>query len=151
MKVKPDLPVFMKTNATVTVESGGSIIELQDDTKEDIEKHMPDDLTDMEIAGFLHRMSHGKVIAEEKWGNEPMTMNRIVRLINVIEANKENIKHRGTYLRILEKWRNSDFSSVDYDHNSVWEIQHGTVGRATGILSHEEEMKYIQQYYDLKE
>jgi len=93
----------MKTNATITVEDGGSIIELQDETKEDIEKHMPDDLTDMEIAGFLHRMSHAKVQADEKWGYEPMTMKRIVRLINVIEANRDTIKHRGTYLRILNK------------------------------------------------
>jgi hypothetical protein len=151
MKIKPDLPVFMKTNATVTVEDGGAIIELKDETKEDIEKHMPDDLTDMEIAGFIHRMSHAKVVAEEKWGYEPITMKRIVRLIDVIEANKDNIKHHGTYLRILNKWRDNDFSQADYDHNSVWSIQSGTVGRATGILSFEEEMEFIKQYYDVNE
>jgi len=151
MKVESNLPVLIKTNATVTVEDGGSIIELKDETKEDIEKHMPDDLTDMEIAGFLHRMSHAKVEADEKWGYEPMTVERIVRLIDVIEANKDNIKHSGTYLRILEKWRYNDFSSVQNDHNSVWEIQNGTIGRATGILSHEEEMEYIQRYYDVNE
>jgi len=96
-------------------------------------------------------MSHAKVEADEKWGYEPMTVERIVRLIDVIEANKDNIKHSGTYLRILEKWRYNDFSSVQNDHNSVWEIQNGTIGRATGILSHEEEMEYIQRYYDVNE
>jgi hypothetical protein len=78
-------------------------------------------------------------------------MKRIVRLIDVIEANKDNIKPHGTYLRILNKWRDNDFSQADYDHNSVWSIQSGTVGRATGILSYEEEMEFIKQYYDVNE
>lgn len=151
IKIKPELPIFMKTDVTVNekiAEDGGTVIELIDADGFDLEKHMPMDLTDGEIGGFIHRMAHQKVVADEKWGYEPLTMNRVVRLIDVIEANKGNYKHSGTYLRILAKWRNNDFTEVDFDHNEVWRIQSGTVGRATGILSYEDEQTYIDRHYD---
>ncbi|WP_019414740.1 DUF6241 domain-containing protein [Paenisporosarcina sp. TG20] len=151
IKIKPELPMFTKTDVTVNKtidEDGATVIELVDEDDFDLEIHMPMDLTDDKIGVFIHRMAHQKVIADEKWGNEPLTMNRVVRLIDVIEENKSNYKHSGTYLRILEKWRNNDFTEVDFDHNEIWRIQSGTVGRATGILSYEEEQSYIERHYN---
>ncbi|MFV8828220.1 DUF6241 domain-containing protein [Alkalihalobacterium sp. APHAB7] len=41
-----------------------------------------------------------------------------------------------------------DFSQAVYDHNVIWEIQGGTVGKATRLLTEEEEREYIQMYFE---
>ena len=40
----------------------------------------------------------------------------------------------------------SDFSQVDQDHNTVWRLQGGTIGEATGILTPKEEQAYIESH-----
>ncbi|MDX1771457.1 MAG: DUF6241 domain-containing protein, partial [Planococcaceae bacterium] len=47
-------------------------------------------------------------------------------------------------------WEEDDFSRVDEDHNIIWSLQNGTVGRATGILTYEEELRFISKYFNVK-
>jgi hypothetical protein len=99
-------------------------------------------LTDSDYQEYIHGMSHQKVKAEEKWGFYQINEERIRWLLEGLDSN--DVKHGDLYREILEKWANGDFSSADDDHNAIWQLQGGTVGEATGVLSAEEEKAYIE-------
>lgn len=100
------------------------------------------DLTDYDYQEYIHGMSHQKVKADEKWGFYEITEKRIDWLLEGLD--KVEVENKLTYKTILIKWADGDFSTVDEDHNRIWELQGGNVGKATGILSPEEEQKYIK-------
>ncbi|GGA82314.1 DUF6241 domain-containing protein [Ornithinibacillus halotolerans] len=106
-------------------------------------QHTPQDkLTDTDYQEYIHGMSHQKVKAEQKWGFYQINEERINWLLEGLDLVKLNHEH--TYRTILEKWAKGDFSTADDDHNAIWQLQGGTIGRATGILSPEEEKAYIR-------
>lgn len=106
------------------------------------EKIALEELNDASIQEYIHGMSHQKVVAEAKWGYYELKPSRVEWLLEGVEE-ASDLDHKQTYKNILNKWKNGDFSSVDEDHNQIWQLQEGTVGKATGILSDEEEEAYI--------
>lgn len=153
-KVKPDLHfIFNKEDVVVTetiVDEGEKIIEINDSDKIDVDKIFPMDISEVGMQNFIHQMSHQKVRADEKWGMIPLTKERVARLIEIVEENKANYNHANTYLGILNRWYKNDFSRIDKEHNTIWAMQNGNVGKATGILSYDEEMKYISENYNIE-
>ena len=101
-------------------------------------------LTEEEILNFMHGMSHQKVIAEEKWIYYEMTNERIQFLLHVVKNG--NYENSDDYLDILNRWAKEDFSDADKDHNRIWDLQGGTVGKATGVMSPKEEQEYLEKY-----
>ena len=101
-----------------------------------------EELTDTDYQEYIHGMSHQKVKAEQKWGFYQINSERIDWLLDGL--NNTNLSHANVYQQILEKWANGDYQSADDDHNTIWELQGGTIGRATGVLSSEEEKQYIE-------
>lgn len=114
-------------------------------TAEEVAEEFPLDLSESQVQDYIHWMSHQKVAASDKWGKMLITQERIDRLIEVIEAN--DYDHRKVYLGILGRWQEGDFSRAHLDHNSMWVLQGGTIGRATGLLSAEEEQEYIDRHF----
>ncbi|OCA88170.1 hypothetical protein A8F94_10195 [Bacillus sp. FJAT-27225] len=112
----------------------------------ELEKELPSTMRETTMQNNIHFMSHQKVRADDKWGSVPLTEQRVDRLLAILEAKK--FKHEALYLDILTRWKEGDFSRVDKDHNAIWDLLGGTVGKAYGILSAEEEKKYIEKYYD---
>ncbi|MGP4073287.1 DUF6241 domain-containing protein [Piscibacillus sp. B03] len=102
-----------------------------------------DDMSDSRVQEYIHKMSHQKVQASEKWGFYRITDERIAWLQESLDASEESLKHYNLYKSILDRWAAGDFSRADEDHNAIWKLQGGTIGRATGILSAEEERAYI--------
>lgn len=147
---KKEVPIIKKDGEVIekTTEDGGTIIEVKEANKKPVEDEFPLTLKDYHIADAIHAMSHQKVKAEEKWSFLPLTAERVARLIDVVEHNKSDYPYSDIYLRILTRWSKNDFSQVDKDHNQVWKLQGGTIGRATGVLSYEEELTFIEKYYD---
>lgn len=144
-----NLPIIKK-EGTITekvTEDGGKIIEIDEGEKEPVEVELPTTMTDPQIATKIHSMSHQKIEADEKWGFLPLTTERVSRLIEIIESNPNEYKNSMVYLKILTRWSENDFSNIDRDHNEIWLLQGGTIGKATGILSYEEELEYIEKYY----
>lgn len=89
---------------------------------------------DEEVQNVLHRMSHEKVIADEKWGERiEMSEENIKKMSWIIEENKDRLIRYETYREIIDKWMEGNFKSADDDHNTIWNIQGGTVGKATGV------------------
>jgi len=76
-----------------------------------------------------------------------LTRDRVARLIEVVEENKTNYENAETFLRILTRWSNNDFSQAYEDHNAIREIQGGNLGRATGILSAKGEREFIKKHF----
>ncbi|SHG18724.1 DUF6241 domain-containing protein [Ornithinibacillus halophilus] len=101
------------------------------------------EMTDRYYQDYIHGMSHQKVRASEKWGFYEIHPDRIQWLLDGLE--EVDLNHEDIYREILEKWAASDFSTIDDDHNAIWDLQGGTIGKATGILSPEEEEAYINK------
>lgn len=106
--------------------------------------HEQASLSEEDILNYMHGMSHQKVIADEKWLHYEMTDERIVYLTNVVE--KGQYEHEELLLDILTRWKEGDFSQADDDHNEIWSLQGGTIGKATGIMSDEQEQQYLEEY-----
>lgn len=101
-------------------------------------------LTDDDYREYIHGMSHQKVVAEKKWGFYEIHPERIKWLLKGLDEGNQ-LNSADKYKEILERWQDKDFSQVDKDHNIIWNLQGGTVGKATGILEQEEEQAYIEQ------
>lgn len=112
-----------------------------------IEDDFPLDMSELAVQNAIHHMSHQKVEADKKWGVLPLTEDRVDRLLEVVQHNRNDYKHGSVYEEILLKWQNKNFTNVDDDHNAIWELQDGSVGRATGILSPKEEQEFIEEKF----
>jgi hypothetical protein len=106
---------------------------------------IPNSLSEADLQQKIHDMSHQKVKAAQKWGSLEITPERINHLITVVE--KGNYEHSHVYLDILYGWKDEDFSEADKDHNTIWRLQGGTIGKATGVLSAAEEQSYIEKHF----
>ncbi|PFO02614.1 hypothetical protein COJ85_15625 [Bacillus sp. AFS076308] len=145
---------LQKDTVTVSVQKsddGQSVIKMDDPNSQEIEKEFPMNMKEDEVMDAIHKMSHQKVESSKKWGAIPLTPGRVNQLLKVVQKNEENYVNSSVYLDILERWSKGDFSSVDKDHNKIWYLQGGTVGKAVGILSAEDEKKYIEANFKVKQ
>ena len=143
--------VQIKETTSQNVEDGEKVIEIIETEAEPVEEEFPMDMSEEAIKDAIHGMSHQKVQAEEKWGFIPLTAERVNRLKAIVEQNKDMYEYASIYLDILNRWSNNDFSQVDNDHNEIWDLQNGTIGKATGILSAEEEKAFIEEHFEIEQ
>ncbi|ULT56342.1 DUF6241 domain-containing protein [Neobacillus drentensis] len=144
---------FQKKPVTVMVQTskdGQSAIKIDDPASKEIEKDFPMNMTEDEVMDAIHKMSHQKVEASKKWGAIPLTPGRVNQLLKVVQKNANHYANSSVYIDILERWSKGDFSAVDKDHNRIWNLQGGTIGKAVGILSVEEEKAYIEENFKVK-
>src|SRR5699024_2782927 len=69
-----------------------------------------DEMTEAKIMDYIHKMSHQKIHAEEKWGFIEITDERIDWLLESLEETTEQLEHKNVYEQILRRWQSSDFS-----------------------------------------
>jgi hypothetical protein len=106
------------------------------------------DMSEDEVQNAIHHMSHQKVKADKKWGELQITPERIEQLLEVVTANESKFDHSSMYLEILNRWKDNDFSSAVTDHNKMWKLQDGSIGKARRLLTQAEEQKYIDKNFD---
>lgn len=94
------------------------------------------------ILEIMNQMTHQKVIASDKWGAIEMNQKNIDTLLYIIEEN--NFINEDLLKEILDKWKAGDFSEIVEDHNTIWDLQGGTIGKATGEMTPEDEQKFIE-------
>lgn len=117
-------------------------------TKEQIEKRYPLDMSEGSMQTTLHEMTHQKIKAEKKWGLTPLTLERIERLLQVVEANKSTYEKEDAYLDMLNNWKLGNFLGIDSQHDTIWAFQDGTVGQAYGVFTAAEEEEFIKDNYE---
>jgi hypothetical protein len=99
-----------------------------------------------DIVEILHNMTHQKVRSEEKWGFVQMTEVNLLAVKEVLQKNpgfNQNID----FLGIVTDWLNNDFSNIVAEHNRIWKLKNGTVGKAYGILSPSEEQALVKEQF----
>jgi hypothetical protein len=99
-----------------------------------------------DIVEILHDMTHQKVRSEEKWGFVQMTEVNFLAVREVLQKNpafNQNID----FLAIITDWLNNDFSNIVAEHNAIWKMKDGSVGKAYGILSPSEEQALIKEQF----
>jgi hypothetical protein len=107
------------------------------------EKSVKTPLKETYIQQYIHAMSHQKVEANEKWSFFKITDERIDFLLGQLDVNK--YKNEGIYKDILLSWKEGDFSNAASQHNRIWRMQEGTIGKASGLLSPKEEEVFLQE------
>jgi hypothetical protein len=123
------------------------LAELADDIQQaEIALGLDKSPTEADIGEILHNMTHQKVRSEEKWGFVQMTE---VNLLAVKEALKKNPEFNQNidFLGIVTDWLNNDFSNIVAEHNLIWKMNKGTVGKAYGILTPSEEQALIKEQF----
>ncbi|MBT2720041.1 PRK06770 family protein [Bacillus sp. ISL-46] len=98
------------------------------------------------VIEVMHKMTHQKVKAKEKWGAIPMIPDTINQVYDIVENSE--FEQKDDLLAILDKWKKGIFSEVDDDHNYFWTYQGGTIGKAYGIMSKSEEETFIQNNFE---
>ena len=123
--------------------------EYQEQTKniggQNFELELTDTTTEGEIIEIMHKMTHQKVKAEDKWGAIPLSEHTVSQVLEFLQ--NSNFASTEDLIDIAEKWKKGDFQTVDYDHNYFWQWQGGTVGRAYGIMSSAEEEEFIKNNF----
>lgn len=104
-------------------------------------------LDEVQFQVKLHHMTHQKIEATEKRGEIQMTEARIEEMQKILYANKDAYKQYDFYEQSLAAWKDGDFSNAVSVHNTIWEWHNGTVGRATGLLSKEEEADFVEGHF----
>jgi hypothetical protein len=102
---------------------------------------------DIDVQETIHKMSHQKIIASMKRGSIQITQKRLENLSKAIDQNKDHLESYDIYREILDRWIKGDFSQADQDHNAIWEMMDGEIGKATGVASKEQEKEYIQNTF----
>lgn len=95
---------------------------------------------------ILHKMTHQKVRSEEKWGFILMSEVNLLAVREVLQENPDFNKNIDMYA-MINKWSNNDFSNIVAEHNEIWKLREGTVGKAYGILSLSEEEDLIKEQF----
>ncbi|WP_078390744.1 DUF6241 domain-containing protein [Shouchella patagoniensis] len=122
-------------------------INFKETNNENLKELFPDVMTSREMEETIHFMTHGLVHAEQKWGEVEITEDRIERLLYVAERNADTYKHGNQYVEMLKRWNDGDFSKAVRDHNFIWDLWGGTVGKATRLLTPGEIEKYNETHF----
>lgn len=122
--------------------------EVQDTTaNETASSETEADMSEQKLQIHLHHMTHQKVTAPKKIGAVEMTPANIDSLLTIVQANTDYYEHSDFYLAALTAWQQGDFSNAVNVHNTIWEWQEGTVGRATGLMSAEQESVFVEEQF----
>lgn len=105
------------------------------------------EMTEGELQIYMHQMTHQKIVASEKKGQVEMTPEHIEGLLTIVNTYADHYKHSDFYLEALNKWKEGDFSNAVYIHNTIWDWHGGTVGRATGFMSPEQEQEFVEKKF----
>lgn len=84
-----------------------------------------------EVYKDMHLMVNSIVFAEEIWGKEEITEEKINRLL--LEVMASDYDNKQELINILARWKDGDFNKAAEDHNYVWSKLDGTVGEATAV------------------
>lgn len=105
-------------------------------------------MSEGELIQEVHNMTHQKVEADKKWGSSEITADKVQRLFDVVKnKNFNNDSTKQMLLEILEPWTAKDFTNAVNAHNRIWSYQKGNIGKATRLLTPQEELEYIEKEF----
>ncbi|MFS0777746.1 DUF6241 domain-containing protein [Neobacillus sp. 3P2-tot-E-2] len=106
--------------------------------------------SEKDVLEILHNMTHQKVRSEEKWGFVHINEVNLLAVKNVLLENP-SFNQNIDMLSIVTDWLNNDFSNIVAEHNSIWKMKNGSVGKAYGILSPSEEATLVKEQFGVQQ
>ena len=119
----------------------GQVVEIKEKTKENTKENTRENTkedkkvyTKIEVVTMMHEMVNTLIIAEDNkiWGKKSVNKESVLELLNMIEST-EDFYEKGILTEIAKDWEMGNFDNVVQDHNIVWGILDGTVGRANEV------------------
>lgn len=136
-----------KLNRDLKAKEEARLAELREDINQaKIDLGIDQSPTEGDLLEILHNMTHQKVRSEEKWGFVQITEVNLFAVKEVLQENpafNQNID----MLAIVNDWLNNDFNNIVAEHNLIWGMKDGSVGKAYGILSPKEEADLIKKQF----
>lgn len=80
------------------------------------------------MLNYLEDMANTIILAEVEWGQEEITPDMVNKLY--LEVYFSDYDCKPTLLNILGRWKRGYFDNAVHDHNDIWSLLGGTVGRA---------------------
>lgn len=105
------------------------------------------DMDEERVQIYLHQMTHQKITADKKRGAVEMSEENIGNMLKIVKENYDHYEHSDFYEKTLLSWQEGDFSNAVSVHNTIWNWHNGTVGRATGLMSAEQEAEYVEKNF----
>lgn len=105
-------------------------------------EHKDDILTDNKgkaslymLICYMHEMANTLVIAEDdqRWGFREINEANINIVYDTAMALDDSDSDKARFVAISQRWKNHDFSKIVEEHNTVWALLGGNVGKANGI------------------
>lgn len=125
----------------------GNFFNPESDNKQVAKGEEIDDITNAEgvIIDSMHKMTHQKVMANEKSGFIAMSSDNIKKLRQLVNES-DMLTDKEKYSKILNRWEKGDFSQAVEEHNDMWERADGNVhGKAYRLATPEEEKAYLEE------
>lgn len=134
-------------NAKQQKESKAAEIVVTESFNENVEVPKYENFSDYELQKEVHGMTHQKVKASEKWYYSQITVDKVKALYEEIKNRNFEDPELKQILLQIEPWLEGDFTNVVSVHNQIWEYNNGTIGKAIGYLTPEEEKEFIIEHY----
>lgn len=138
-------------NKNLKVKEEARLAELEDDINQaKVALGIDQAPSEKDLLEILHIMTHQKVRSEEKWGFVHITEVNLLAVREVLQENpafNQNID----MLAIVTDWLNNDFGNIVAEHNSIWKMKNGSVGKAYGILSPSEEAALVKEQFGVQQ
>ncbi len=85
------------------------------------------------IVRDVHHMTHGAIVARDKWGYLTLNDENIFILLTELAAvvRRNHVEER--MVDMLSNWYHGDVGAIARDHNFLWDWQGGTIGKANGM------------------
>lgn len=100
-----------------------------------------------DILQSMNQMTHQKVHADQKWGAVEMTKGNIGEVKILLEKSNFTGKDKKILSEMLDRWEMGNFENIVQDHNTIWNMQGGSIGVATDKMTAEEEKEYVRMFF----
>lgn len=105
-------------------------------------------MQEVQVQIYLHQMTHQKIVADEKRGAIQMSPDNIRNMLTIVRDNAGLYEHAAFYENTLVAWEEGNFSNAVAVHNTIWAWHNGTVGKATGLMTPEQEAEYVKTHFE---
>ena len=120
---------YIWTNMGMKVNSGGTSQTSQESSKTPVASS--GNVDEQDIVKEIHLMSNSLIQAGDNqvWGTEEVNKANIKKVLSMLDQVPVNTRTK-KLREIVVRWQQGDFSQIVDDHNYVWDLLGGTVGRA---------------------
>jgi len=118
------------TKVVEIIKQNDTIVEKTKDVDVTINQYVVDI---QQAVTMAHKMANSLITADEIWDNMDMNKENVGKLIELL-GTVDDSANKDIILKIANTWKTGDFSNVDKDHDTIWDmIPDANVGISNGL------------------